>query len=422
MSNQPQDVAATGTVAVAGAGPFEAHEWRRGWTVVAGSMAGIGSGLYMFVTVFGFFVKPLGAEFGWTRAQIASSSMAILAASVLMPVTGLLIDKGRITRVLAFGAGAFAVAYAAFSMMSGPIWQYYLIVALIALIGAPCTAPFVFAKPVVRAFTRSRGLALGTIMCGVPLLAFAGLPLLAHIIATYGWRSGFLFLVPVSVGLGTLSYCLMRYSAGPVTTETVKPLAARGATLREVLGDLRFWLLMVTMAGTNFSIGVYLSSLQPLLSDKGVSGGTAAFLGAWQGLSVVGSRLLFGAVIDRLWAPLVGAVGLAAPAAGLFILYSSGPNAIVLAAGIALIAAADGAEAGLMSYLTSRYFGERAFGVVNGVLGGLGSISVAVAGMLAGFAFDHYGNYNLVLLTGAVLSPIAAIATLTSGFVKGKWR
>jgi len=421
MSNQVRETAVENRLVEAGIG---ATEWQRGWQVVAGSMAGIGSGLYMFVTVFGFFVKPLSAEFGWTRAEIATSSLAIVAASVFMPVTGWLVDRGRIGTLLVCGAGAFALAYLSFSMMSGPLWQYYAIVALIALFGAPCTAPFVFARPVVRAFDKSRGLALGAIMCGVPLLALGGLPLLSRVIATHGWRSGFLCLLPLSIGFGALSWWFMRRTERARAEPSSCPatVVQAGLTLREVLADARFWLLMLAMSGTSFSIGIYLSSLQPLLSDKGIDATTAGFLGAWQAVMVVVSRLIFGIVIDRFWAPLVGAIGFAAPCLGLLILYGTGPHALVLALGIALIAAADGAEASLMSYLTSHYFGSRAFGVVNGLLGGVGVIAVAAAGMLAGLCFDRHGNYDAILLAGMTLSPIAAFSTLTSGFLRRKGR
>jgi MFS family permease len=424
MSNQPRETAVENLLAATDSGANTAGEWRRGWRVVAGSMAGIGSGLYMFLTVFGFFVKPLSAEFGWTRAEIATSSFAIVAASVFMPVTGWLVDRGRIGNLLFCGAGAFALAYLSFPLMSGPLWQYYAIVALIALFGAPCTAPFVFARPVIRAFDKSRGLALGAIMCGVPLLALCGLPLLSHIIATHGWRSGFMCMLPLSIGFGALSWWLMGRGERARGEQPGSPVTVlqTGLNLREVFADPRFWLLMLAMLGTSFSIGLYLSSLQPLLSDKGVDATTAGFLGAWQAIMVVASRLIFGTVIDRFWAPLVGAIGFAAPSLGLLILYGVGSHAIVLALGIALIAAADGAEASLMSYLTSHYFGSRTFGVVNGFLGGAGSIAVAAAGLLAGLCFDRNGNYNMILLAGMTLSPIAALSTLISGFLKRKAR
>lgn len=88
-----------------------------------------------------------------------------------------------------------------------------------------------------------------------------------------------------------------------------------------------------------------------------------------------------------------------------------------MAAGIGLVALAQGAEGDLLAYYTAHFFGLRAFGAIFGVLGMILGVSVAAGGIAGGFMFDVLGNYNAVLIAGSALSLVAAAAVLSTGFV-----
>ena len=71
-------------------GPSEFDLGYYGWRVVLaaclGVMAGFGS---LFVYTFSVFVKPLAAEFGWTREAISSGfAIAALTLGAVLPVAG----------------------------------------------------------------------------------------------------------------------------------------------------------------------------------------------------------------------------------------------------------------------------------------------------------------------------------------------
>jgi MFS family permease len=393
---------------------------------VAGPMVGMGAGLYMFSVTSGFFVKPLASSFGWGRGQIAMASAAIFASSLVLPIAGVVADRFGIRALSAVGATVFVGCYIAFAMMTGAYWQYLTILALVGVAAGPATSPFVLVRPIVMTFDQSRGLALALAMSGVPIVSIAVLPALQHVIATEGWRTAYMLMASLSLILGIGCYALLGYAprdAGPVAAaleaERSNP---DDLAVPQVLVDPRFWLLTIAMISVNFSVGVFLNCLQPLMSDKGVAGETAGLLGVWQVLAQAGGRLTFGALLDRFWPPLVGCIALAGPLCGLSILQMTGAQTLFLAIGIGFVAVAIGAELDVLPYLTSRYFGLRSFGTMNSILGAIAGMSVAIGGLAAGFDFDRFGNYGHVLLGGCAMSAIAAATVLASGLVRRAWR
>jgi MFS family permease len=166
--------------------------------------------------------------------------------------------------------------------------------------------------------------------------------------------------------------------------------------------------------------GAFSSQFQPLLSDLGVPGPTAALLGAWYAASVILGRLGAGFFLDRLWPPAVGAVALSGPIVGMLLFLGAEPSLVVLAVGATLVGLSTGAEADMLAFFAARYFGLKRFGAIFGVLGLFFGLSVAAGGIAAGFIFDQVGDYNLMLKLGSVLAAASALCLLASGLAKGR--
>jgi predicted MFS family arabinose efflux permease len=392
-------------------------EWRRGWPTVAACMAGTSAGLQLFTYLSSLFVKPLAADFGWSRGQIASTSGAILICALMMPLTGFIADRRGIVGLAALGCTAFAACYFALGSMTGAFWQYLAVVAVIACVGGPCTNFFLFARPVVAAFDRSRGLALSVSLCGVPVASLVILPLIQHIIVAHGWRAAYLTLAPLSLALGAVAVFLLRRMSSRSPGPQAGRAAAAGVSFREAMGDRRFWLLLLAAGGVCLPTGFYVSSLQPMLSDKGVGPGVAALLGSWYAVAAILGRLAVGSLLDRLSPIWVGAFALGAPAVALLIFFFAGGDQVAaLAVAVALFAVANGAEADVVCFQGARYFGLRANGRLNGVLGATSAVAIAIGAMASGYAFDRLGSYDAVLLAGVASSAVAAVALFASGW------
>ncbi len=73
-----------------------------GWRVVMASSLGVMVGFgSLFVYTFSVFMKPLGAQFGWSREAISSGfGFAALSMAVCSPVLGHLLDRYGPRRVI----------------------------------------------------------------------------------------------------------------------------------------------------------------------------------------------------------------------------------------------------------------------------------------------------------------------------------
>lgn len=396
------------------------REWRAGWPILLGAMLSMGAGISLFGNVNGFFVKPLAAEFGWSRGQISLASMAVLGTALAMPAVGMMVDRHGPRLFILLGAILFAGAYAALSAMPGEIWAYYAIILFIGLAAGPATAPLVVTRPLVSAFSESRGLALALGMSGAVAVSTVVLPALQFVIAGYGWRTGYAAMAPFTLVLGVTAFFLLRGASPAARAATGPTPEQNGHTLREALGDARFWLLSVSMIAISMAGGALSAHFQPLLSDLGVPGQTAALLGAWFAASVIVGRLGAGFLLDRLWAPAVGAVAMSGPILGMPLFLAADTSLAVMVVGAALVGLSTGAEADMLAFFAARYFGLKRFGAIFGVLGLFFGLSVAIGGIGAGFLFDRAGDYRFVLMLGAVLAAISSVSLLASGLVRGR--
>lgn len=395
------------------------HEWRKGWPILLGAMLSMGAGISLFGSVNGFFVKPLAAEFGWSRGQISLAAMAVLGTALAMPAVGMLVDRKGPRLLILVGAILFATAYAGLAVMPGELWAYYAIVAFIGLAAGPATAPLVVTRPLVSAFSRSRGLALALGMSGAVAVSTVVLPSLQYIISHFGWRAGYAAMAPFTLALGLVAFFLLRGTTPSPEAVDSAPEQA-GHTLSAALRDARFWWLAVSMICISMAGGAFSSQFQPLLSDLGVPGQTAALLGVWYAASVIVGRLGAGFFLDRLWPPAVGAVALSGPIVGMLLFLGAEPSLVVLAVGATLVGLSTGAEADMLAFFAARYFGLKRFGAIFGVLGLFFGLSVAAGGIAAGFTFDLAGDYHLMLKLGSALAAISALCLLASGLAKGR--
>jgi len=87
----------------------------RRWLIPFGSAVAlvVGNGA-VSVFAFGVFMKPLEAQFGWSRASLSSATaLCGLFSAVSLPLVGLLIDRVGVRRPLLVAICLFGVNVAA---------------------------------------------------------------------------------------------------------------------------------------------------------------------------------------------------------------------------------------------------------------------------------------------------------------------
>ena len=392
-------------------------EFGDNWPIVLASMVGVGLGLSSIGATYtlGLFVAPLAVEFGWTRGQIMTV-VVVLTAGVIPSglVTGWLSDKFGVFRLILFSQLALGGCFIALGLFTRSLASLYGLYFTMAVL-ASGTLPITFTKIVSAKFVQHRGLALGLTLCGTGVAAAVVPIYVTKVMLVWGWRAAYVAvgLLPIMVAL-PLAAGLLRERNDPVQALAVAPAFA-GKSFAESLRSYRFWVL----GGAFFLIsGVatgVLTSLVPLLVERGFRPQAAAGVVGFFGIAVVGGRLLAGLLFDRVWAPIV-ALGFLTPCGlGLVVLAQDGIPAAAVIAAVVAIALATGMELDLSAFLTARYFGRRSFGKIYGAIFVMLLLGGGVAAQITGWLYDAYGSYAVTLYGGAACVLLCGLLLLTLG-------
>src|SRR5262245_61126931 len=142
----------------------------------------------------GVFIKPLEAEFGWSRTALSFAvAVSIALYGVTGPVVGRLADRWGPRWVLVVGVALVGVGTALGAVVT-QFWHFFLTVGVIAAIGSSAAAAPVAATVATRWFERHRGLVLGINGAGMAAGQLVILPLAMGLVAIMGWRGAFFAL------------------------------------------------------------------------------------------------------------------------------------------------------------------------------------------------------------------------------------
>jgi MFS family permease len=371
-----------------------------GWRVVLASSTGVFVGFgSLVVYTFGIFLKPLAAEFSWSREGVSAAfGLAAMMVAVASPLLGYLFDRHRPLRVILPALTVYGIAFASLSLLTPHLWHLYATFVVLGIVGNG-TAQMAYSRAISTWFEERRGLAFAVLMSGSAIGAMVWPPTAQKLEQLLGWRSaaltlGLLILV---IGIPTVTV-FVRERPGTVPGRDV---LAPGASLRDGLGSRVFWILVVVLFVSSIAQNGAITHMSALLTDRGVtaSGGAIA-LSAMGGASLLG-RLVTGWLLDRFFAGRVSFVLLAIAALGAFVL--SGANSLPLGVlSAVLIGFGMGGEADVTPYLLSRYFGLRSFTTLYGLTWTAYAIAGAIGPMIMGKAFDATGSYEALLVTLAI--------------------
>jgi MFS family permease len=379
-----------------------------GWRVVLaaclGVMAGFGS---LFVYTFSVFVKPLAAEFGWSREAI-SSGFAIAAVTLGMcsPLLGHWIDRFGPRRIILVCMTVYVCGIASLSLLRSGLWQFYVICFVLGVVGNGA-AHLAYSRSISTWFHRRLGTALAFVMVGAGLGAMI-LPVAAQaIISRSGWRTSYASLGGLALLLGLpLSWRYIRDR--PASGRKSAAFEHSGMTWQQGLRSFAFWIITAILFVSSISMNGAITHLSALLTDRGLTPGDAALCAAILGGSSLFGRVVVGWLLDRFFGPRVAFVINLITALGVFLLAraNSFPAGCLAAA---LIGIGAGGEAATTPYLLTRYFGLRAFSTLYGLTWTFYAAAGAIGPVILGRAFDATGSYaSLLVLLAAALGLAAA--------------
>lgn len=376
-----------------------------GWKVAIASsfacMAGFGS---ILIYSFGAFIKPLSAEFGWSRQTIATAfACASFTLGLCSPVLGLLLDRYGPRRVLLPSIVVFSLAFGSLSTLHKSLPQLFCTFILIGAIGN-ATAQLGYTRAVSTWFRDRRGAALAILLTGSSL-GMVAVPILAQsLITAVGWRMGYVVLgsLPLLIAFPIASLFVRECREDARTAPT--PAARTRVSARK---SRAFWILLGTLVLGAMSTTGVITQLSALLTDRGIKPSGAGYAVAAAGAASFAGRLSTGWLLDRFFAPRVGMLLLFTTSLGLFLLKTAAtlPTALVAAV---LIGFSMGGESDVTPYVLARYFGLRTLGLLYGWAWMAFAIAAAGGSILLGHAFDHSGTYAGIL-------QLFSLATLLAG-------
>jgi len=380
------------------------YGWRVAFAACLGVMVGFGS---LFVYTFGVFVRPLSAQFGWSREGISRGfGLAALSVAFCSPALGHWLDRYGPRRVILPCVAVFGCGIASLALLRSHLWQFYATCILLGTVGNGA-AHLSYARAISTWFRRRLGMALAFVMLGAGMGAMI-LPLVAQtVISRSGWRAAYLLLGGIALVLGLVpTWAFVRER--PQKEDDPAPVALTGMTWQQGVRTYPFWIIVVALFVGSITMNGAITHMAALLTDRGVTPGTAALCASMLGGVSVLARLGVGSLLDRYFGGRVAMLVYLFTAAGIFLLARA--NSFVagcLAA--ALIGFGAGGEADITPYLLTRYFGLRAFSTLYGLTWTFYAVAGAIGPILLGRAFDLTGSYAPVLGALAVATALAAV-------------
>ncbi len=369
------------------------------------------------VNTFTVYVKPLEAEFGWSRKLISAGvSIAALSAALAAPAVGRLIDRLGVRHVMVVGTLLAGGALVLLGWMHS-LPAYYAIFVLSG-IGQAASTLIPISVVVANWFEVKRGLALGIVMSGTGLGAMVMVPVTTLIVNGWGWRTSFLTMGLVIVLIAAPVILLLIHGkpsdlglqpdgneAGPSVRTT---RAVVGLTLAEALRTRTFWLIAAMMfIFALVGLGMIVH-LMPSLTDLGHSDTTASLLVAVVSAMTVCGKLGIGWFADRWGARRAVVFASALMVGALLLLVVARPLAVAVAFAV-VYGFAVGAPMVINPTLTSEDLGLLHFGAIFGALTLIGTVGAALGPVVIGALYDAFQSYVPAYLVFAGLVSVAGL-------------
>lgn len=366
-----------------------------GWRVAAASSACVlVSFASLLVYTFAIFLKPLAAEFGWSREAISAAfGIAALAVAACSPPLGWLLDRYPARRIILPCLTVFGCAFASLSLLTRHLWHFYVIFLILGIVGNG-TAQLAYSRVLTTWFRERRGVAFSVLLGGSAVGAIVLPPIAEVLIRSVGWRASFAILGASILAIGLP--CGSQVRERPRASHSVE-MPVTGASVSEGVRSRMFWIIVAGLFLISISQNGVITHLSALLTDRGISAGRAAFAVSVMGGAILAGRLLTGWLLDRYFAPRVAVCLFALSALGTFLL--AGARSLPIGMGAAaLIGFGMGGEGDVTPYLLSRYFGLRSFSTLYAFTWTAYAIAGAVGPIIMGRAFDATGSYRALLI------------------------
>ena len=372
------------------------------WAVVVATLLLIffGQGALFVLNVQ---LKPIAAAMDWPR-EIPSLgySFAFFGAGIGALYFGQLSERIGMARVALIGGLGVALGVYLTSLASEP-WHVMATYGLfVGLVGNACMfAPLI--SNVTRFFDRNRGIALGIATSGQSLGGTVWPSIVTWLNGQVGWRATFqIYALLCLLAMPLLALALRR----PPPSADSAPKPTLGDADGRVLGlDPRFAtaLLCVAIVGCCIPMSIPLVHLPAHGSDLGFGPQAAASLLSVALFASMASRILGGALADRIGGLRTLFLGSAVQCAMLAVIAFERDlwtlYAVCLVYGLGY-----GGVIAMYAYVIREYFPVKGLARRMAWVYLFGTFGMAAGGWVGGRIFDATGSYRDAFLTGVAIN------------------
>ena len=365
---------------------------------------------------FSLFLRPIEAEFGWSRTTATVPYMfGMLGWGVGGVLFGKLADDLGARKVIL--AGILLMAAGFFGMgLSQNLWQLSLFYGIMVGLAKGAAGLVIISLLVAKHYEANRrGLAVSVIQTASPLSPVFFSPLLYFLIERFDWRAAALCQRCLAC-CGGISLGMVRRARSGRCFDS--PARSRGwASCLPYLRDRS----MIMMFAARFSCGVGLFQTVHLVAialSKGFDAATGAIAVGVFGGAAAASALFFGWLSDRYGRAQVLALTYLVRGLGTLILALDMPNELVFYAVVALAMGPTFGTIAVQNVMFYELVGPRMAGVILGLSFIVHQIGSAGGPMLASLAYDMTGSYDGFMIVMGVI--LLASAALVYSSISGK--
>ncbi len=386
-----------------------------GWWIVGVcslvSLYGVGT----FHYGFGVLVKPIVSELGWSMV-LASGAFSLyrLDSGIMAPLAGYLVDRIGPRKVVTLGAILMGTGYICLSQVR-TVLPFYLSFLIISTGFGFSTSNIVGTTLISKWFIRKRGKAIG-LYFGLQGIGGFLVPIIAHLVILYGWRTFVLILGPVTWLIVLPFTPVLRrrpeehgllpdggsFAETPEIPSMASSMEPReiNFSVKEAISTPSYWLLAVCFSAFQMTNSAIFVHLVPYLLSVGFEVRRAAFVVSSITAGAILGRMGFGWVSDVFGKRMLLMICFLMQFIGILILIQVRADASIFYTIFFILA--FGCTYGGLSVLrpatVAEFYGRDKFGTIWGFLQGI-SVFGGIAGpVVVGLIYDLQQVYRLGLV------------------------
>lgn len=393
-----------------------------GWVIVGACLllSATSTGLLSYFTAL--FVQPVTEALNVSRATfMVHSTIASVTTMFAYPIIGALFEKFSPKALILIGTCFGAGAHLCFSFSTN-VFGFYIGAIFVGL-GMCMFGGMPIAILLSNWFEEKRGFVTGIAFTGSAIVSSLFSPVISWIIQSYGWRlayrtigtSIFILVVPTVLFLIRVKPSDMGLKPyGSHEKREVENFSAPvGFTRNEALKMPAFWLFAFAI----FALGIITPGTQQHLvaywSECGASATSAAQMYSVVMLCSMFGKIGVGGIYDRFSVKNASLICFLIAVAAMIslIVFNQGISVLIPAV---LFGITTSLEVMASTYLTSKFFGELAYGALYGLINTVLFLGVSIGVSFSALIYDITGGYFLCWGLYAVIALVAMVCVLTA--------